>query len=187
MSLETLTAIPATIEQGGDYSLSLAYAELPVATWTSAALILARPGSGIPPVRFDATVSAGRYVFSLAHLVTATIDPGIWQTAVYLFDADNNRICAETGTIGVTDNLAVQQTPTIAQQMLAALDASILKLTTATGFQSVSFNGQSYTRGSLQMLREQRTALQAEVWREQQAQRRLRGTEQSGFVGVQFR
>lgn len=185
MSIETLTAIPSKIEQGNDYNLALAYGEFPTSTWTSGVLILARPGSGLPPIRFDATITNAQFVFTLAHGITATITPGIWETSVYLYDGDDNRICAQSGKIAVLDDLMVEQAPTIAQQMLDALNTAILQLSSATN-QSVSFNGQSYTRSSLQMLLDQQVTLQAEVWREQMAQRRLRGTEPSGFVGVQF-
>lgn len=185
MALTTLTAIPSTIEQGNDYSISLAYAELPTATWTSAVLVLARPGSGVQPIQFNATVSSSRYNFSLTHLVTASIAPAIWQYSVYVFDADSNRVCAESGTIGVLDNLMVVQEQTPAARMLAALEAAIEKLS-GSSFSTVSFNGQSYTRSSIGMLQDKRVQLQAEVLREQYAQRRLRGTAPSGFSAVQF-
>lgn len=185
MALTTLTSVPSSIEQGNDYSLSLAYGEYPTATWTSAKLVLARPGTGIAPVSFDATVTNSRYVFSLAHGTTSSIDAGVWEYAVYVYDGDSNRLCAESGTIGVLDNLQVAATPTAAARMLAALEAAIEKLS-ASPFSSVSFNGQSYSRSSIGMLLDKRVQLQAEVLREQTKHRRLRGTAPSGFVGIQF-
>lgn len=185
MALQTLTAIPASIEQGNDYSLSLAYADYPTATWTGAALILAQPGGNVQPARFTATVASSRFTFNLDNITTAAISPGIWQYAVYVTDASSNRNCAESGTIAVLDNLEVQAAPSPAARMLAAIEAAIEKLS-GSSFSTVSFNGQSYTRSSIGMLQDKRVQLQAEVWREQQAQKRLRGTAPSGFVAVQF-
>lgn len=91
----------------------------------------------------------------------------------------------ETGQITIRPSFSAVPTVTSAAAMLTALNTAITTLTTTVN-QSVSFNGQSYTKASLADLLGQRTRLQAEVYRENQAAAALNGVSANPRVAVRF-
>ena len=182
MSLVTYTAVPSTFEAGDTLSFTEpGGSNYPPGAWT-ATLVLNRAGRGTQS--FTGTTSGSAFGWTLTTAQTALIAPGTWTYAIYVSDG-TQRATLKTGTIGVLQNLAVDATPSPAQVMLTALESAITKLSGSVN-QIVNFNGQSFTKSNLGDLLKQRVQLKAEIYREQQALAALRGTAQSGFIGVRF-
>lgn len=182
MSLQTLSGIPPVIESGDTVLFTENFgADYPVGTWT--AVLWLQKGYGTP-ASFTATTSGSDFLFTLSAASTASLAPGYYDFAFYL-TSGSQRATGKTGTVGVLPNLAVAQTATSAQAMLAALETAITTLSASVN-SSVSFNGQSYTKASLGDLLRQRMNLQAEVFREQQQLKAMRGETRDGFVEVSF-
>jgi hypothetical protein len=82
-------------------------------------------------------------------------------------------------------NLAVTPTATYAQTMVTTLQTALSSLA-ASGNNSVSFNGQSYTRANIADYQKQLTYWQARVIKEQNDLAALRGTANTGRVETRF-
>lgn len=96
-----------------------------------------------------------------------------------------NIVTVESGVITVKPNLATAMTTTTAATMLSNLETAILSLTTGLN-QSVSFNGQSFTKKDMAQLLAARTKLQAEVKAEQAAFDELAGIAKDRFIHTRF-
>lgn len=89
------------------------------------------------------------------------------------------------GSMIVRPSLSVVPTVTAAARALANLETAIATLSSSVN-QTVSFNGQSYTKGSMETYFKERTRLQAEVYREQQKTAALLCQQDSHVVDVHF-
>lgn len=107
-----------------------------------------------------------------------------WERQVTLTASTSMRV-TDRGCLTVLPNLATAQTVTAEAAQLAALDIAILAISASTD-QSVSFNGQSVTKSDLTRLQSQRVALQAAVYRQQQALAALSGNARGGTIAVRF-
>lgn len=182
----TLSAIPSSITSGeGDV-----WAEhLP--DYTSGTYSVAYNFSGQTPVdgfqKFSIAGSGSgtTWTFTMPSGVNSP-SPGAyaWQQVVTR-TSDSAKRQINSGALVVAPNLADMPTESAAAAMLAALEAAIQTLSAGTN-QSVSFNGQSFTKKELRTLLEQRTQLQAEVIKEQEKLAALSGNPRSRNVSTRF-
>ncbi len=184
-AFDTLTGIPSQFTQGeviswtdvfADYSASLyslAYkfgGQTPLDGWQSFAI--AATGS-------DTTYTSA---------TPASVKPGnySWEQQLTKTVGSIMRVMAR-GMITVLPNYATAQTTTPAAAMVTALQ-SALSAFAATSQQSVSFNGQSFSRANITDYQRQLVYFQAAVIKEQNLLRALGGdcAAQLNRIGVEF-
>lgn len=166
MAVETQRGVPSVIQAGDTINFALNNSLYPPAAW-KATIYLHRNGSAL--LNKEATESGQDYNFTFSSAETAGLVSGQYNYQVrYKETATDETESGEYGHLLVRPNFASSQTASIAQQMLTALETAILALST-TANQSVSFNGQSFTKTDLNTLYAKRTLLQAEVMRENEA------------------
>lgn len=183
MAVETLTGIPDSFESGDTVIFTEAFSDFPATAW-GATLYLTRAGS--TTVSSAAASSGNNFLFTLSAATTAAIAAGYWNYAIYVVEtATSQRATAKTGRIAVLQNLAVTPTATYAQTMVTTLQTALSSLA-ASGNNSVSFNGQSYTRANISDYQKQLTYWQARVIKEQNDLAALRGTANTGRVETRF-
>lgn len=184
MAVETQRGLPSVIQSGDTVNFAWSNTNYPTSAW-SATVYLSRNGSAV--LNDVATEVGEDYNGTFSAAETAALVPGQYSALVRYTEASSSQV--ETGErwqILVTPNFAANQTASQAQQMLAALDATILALS-ASGNSSVSFNGQSFTRHDMATLLRQRTLLQAEVQREKDAISAMLGENTGHNYQVRFR
>lgn len=181
MAVAPIIGIPCKIEAGDAVSFLLSYTSYPASTFAGSFVLSM---GTIAPVITAATASGDNFLVTLSSTATAPIVPGNYEWAFYVTQS-GNRYTAQNGVISVLPNLAVAASPSTAQNMLTALNAAITALASSKN-QSVSFNGQSFTKRDMKSLLEQRVLLQAEVMREQAALARQRGGPDPGRIAIEF-
>lgn len=177
----TTQGVPLTIESGNEYHFTVNYPDYAVGTWT-AAFVIAK-GTGTPSST-AATTSGSNFLVTLTSAVTAALTPGDYTFAVYV-TSSSQRTTAETGALTILPNIAVARTATFAETQVALLK-TVMAAFGATDKQSVSFNGQTFTRFSVAEYQKQLVYFQAEVIREDQKQAALRGEVCAGRVALDF-
>jgi len=181
MALDAIVGVPCSFESGNTVIFTEQFADYSPADW-AATIYLSL--NGVPVNNTTATESGVTYTFTIAATTTAAFQPGTYDYVIRV--AGGGEVAtAKTGQINVLQNLAVAATPSTAQAMLTAIDATITALL-GSGNQSVSFNGQSYTKRNITELRQMRLDLQAEVIKEQRAAAAARGRDVSGSRNVRF-
>jgi hypothetical protein len=184
MAVETQRGIPSVIQSGDTVNFAWNSSLYPPSAW-SATIYLSR--NGAMALSKAATEDGQDYEFTFTAIETAALVAGQYSYIVrYTETATSETETGERGQMLVTPNLAASQTASIAQQMLTALETAILALNT-TANQSVSFNGQSFTKTDLGTLYRQRTLLQAEVAREKDALSAMLGENTGHNYQVRFR
>lgn len=181
MSVATQTGAPAKIEAGNTVRFSETLPSFPASAW-SLQFVLSR--SGQSPLVVNAESDGDVFTVTLTGEKTTALASGSWDWAEYA-TSNGERTTARTGTLYVLPNLAAAIAPSAAQQMLTALNAAILKLTSGTD-RVVNFNGQQFEKKDLDSLLKSRVQLQAEVAREQAKEDNLRGKGPSGRVPIEF-
>jgi len=177
------TTIQGLYECGDNITIVQSFTDYPASAY-SITLYLSLNGTA-------ATNTAGSgsgtdWTFSLTSATTSNLTAGVYDYAFYATKtADNSRSTAQTGQLTFIPNLAASQTPSTAQQLLTALNATILELS-GSGNQSVSFNGQSFSKRDMTQLMAMRRELEAQVFREQRAAANLRGVVDSGNISPVF-
>ena len=116
--------------------------------------------------------------------MTAAITAGAYTYAIYA-TSGATRYTAKQGTINVLANLSATATPSFAQAQVTRLQ-TILAEFSATTKQSVSFNGQSFSRAAIKDYQEQLTYWQATVNRETAADNAARGSTTSNRITLSF-
>lgn len=181
MAITTFTAIPNAFQAGCTTIFTESFADFPTTDWASH-LILKLPGEA--PVRINATVSSGKFLYTLASAATAGLKAG-WYDYWFFVTSGVQQVSPKGGKIAISDNPAVDQPPSHAEQMVTTLQAALLLLG-ATTDSSVSFNGQSFTQASIGTYRNDIVYWQARVIKERRDLMALRGSVPSGFVAVGF-
>lgn len=182
MSIATLTSIPDSIEAGTTTLFTYSDTNfLPADGWASF-VILIKPGE--IPQRINATVSGTKFLCTIAASTSAGWKAGVYDYG-FFFTKALERGSGDRGKIAVLDNLAVAQPKSHAESMVEVLEKAVLLLG-ATTDASVSFNGQSFTQASIGSYRADLTFWKAAVIRERADLARLRGTENNGFVAINF-
>lgn len=153
-------SVPATIAAGATLLFTESLSGYPASLYTLA-LILNRDGIVIDNIA--ATASGDDFIVTKSAALTGAWQPGRvnWSEVVTKI-SDATVIQLNTGQLSITPNFAASITPTAAMTQLAAAEAAILKLMTGAN-QSVSFNGQSFSRHNLHEFFGVRDRLRAQV------------------------
>ncbi len=187
MACSPSDCVPRVIDAGTTVAFHVSDACHSSALWT-AAIVFNNGVAAATSVNMTANADGVRFDCTISATVSATLALGP-TTAIPIFTKIADSSVKEYGRAQLTTvypAITATATPSTAQALLTALNAAILKLSSAVN-QSVSFNGQSYTKGDLQKLLEQRVRLQAEVLAEQRAAAAARGARvDSGRVHVRF-
>jgi hypothetical protein len=178
MAIAPTVGVPSVVEAGNYVSFTEEFPEYPVATWGSIFVI----STATVPFVTTATISGASFLYTLA--TTPELPVGNADWAIYA-TKDGRRVTVKNGTLTVLPNLATPATASAAQAMLTALEATITSLAGSKN-QSVTFNGQSFTKREMGSLLTQRVQLQAEVIRERAALARARGGLDPGRIAIEF-
>lgn len=176
-----VSGVPLTIEAGNFVSFTETLTAYPASLWTMAFVL---SSGSLAPISTAATANGDDFLVTLSGTVTNSLAQGRWEWAEYV-TASTERTTARNGVLTVLPNLATQATPSAAQAMLTALETAITSLASSK-FQSVNFNGQSYSRRDMKSLLDQRVLLQAEVIREQNRLAVARGARDPYRIGIEF-
>lgn len=180
---DPLSSIPCSITAGEAVSWTETLSSYPSASYS-----VAYKFAGQTPQDGHQTFAiAGAGVGSVYTFTAATaLKPGVydWEKQVTQTAGPTMRVVC-TGQLTVKPNLATAPTTTTAQTLLTTIETAIALLA-ATSNQTVSFNGQSYSKASIQTYLAERTRLQAEVYRENQKRLALSGRARSSVVEIRF-
>lgn len=183
MALTVSVGVPTVVESGNNYSFTETFTDFPPSGYLLQ-FVMQIPGSNANVINAT-NYGTGNTGFQV-NFGTPNV-AGRYQFAEYVTARDGGeRSTAKTGIIQVIPDLTQPQPLSAAAQMLANIETAITQLTTG-GFSSVSVNNVSYTRYDLTTLYSRRTALQAEVLREQAQSDSYRGVKNSGIMGTRFR
>jgi hypothetical protein len=181
MAVTALTSIPCSIEAGNTVVIQMPLSGYLPTTWTA---MLCLSLNGATPTIITATSSGNDFVFTLSAAATAALSIGDYSYAIYV-TASSERTTAQTGTITITQNLAVAATPSFAKAQVTLLQTAIAALNTTTRT-SVSLNGQSFTRASIAEYQRQLTYWEARVIRERREAAARRGENPSQDYAPRF-
>lgn len=182
MAVETLSGVPCHFESGNTVIFEEVFSDYPPSSW-AATFYLSKNGTAA--ANAVATESGSIYTFTLSAVTTAALAPGVYDYAIYV-TSGSERTTAKTGKLSVTANLAASQTPSFAQAQVTLLQ-TVLEGFNATDKQSVSFNGQSFTRANVDQYRKELVYWEARVFQERRQAARLRGETVSNSIGPVFR
>jgi len=183
MAVETVSGLPAIIESGDTVIFTEDFTDYPVSAW-GVKLYVSLNGTAV--TNWTGSGSGSTYTFTLTAAQTAALTAGRYLFAFYATEtATSQRELAKTGELDVLPNLAATQTASTAQTLLTNIETAITALSSGEN-QSVSFNGQSFTKKDLGGLLRQRTQLQAEVIREKRRADALRGIRRSNCIAPIF-
>lgn len=186
MAVTTQSGVPCKIRAGDTTIFTITGTDYSPSTH-SAAFILQKVATGATLATVAATESGDTYTFTIAAGTSASWAAGSYQWCIrYTVTADSTVETGETGLLDILPNLGTSQTASAAATLLASLETAIATVT-ANPYQSVSFNGQSVTFGSLQMWYAERTKLRAEVIKEQRAALKAAGLNDGSIYQAQFR
>lgn len=184
MAVETLNGVPCSFEGGNTVKFSEVFTDFPPSAW-SATFYLSQNRAA--KANTTATESGSEYLFTLSAAATAALAPGVYDFAIYVTEtATDQRTTAKTGQILITPNLAANQTPTQAQRMVQVLNQVLLTFGN-TDKQSVSFNGQSFTRANIVNYREELVFWEARLIQENARFNAARGNARQVSYGPNFR
>lgn len=183
MAVATQTGVPAQIRSGNTHRFIITDADHPVATW-SCKLYLMLDGQFV--TSYAASESASGYSFVITAGQSSQLKAGSYSWTLRFTETGSGEIeDGETGVMQVLRNVAVAQAKSTARIMLDSLNTAITTLAAGTN-SSVSFNGQSFTKKDMGSLLRQRAMLQAEVHREEQAEKAVAGENAGNFFQVRF-
>lgn len=171
MAFEALSSIPCEFESGNSVTITM---PLPNVAPSEGAATLYLSLNGTAVANYAATESGNDFTFTISAVASAALAPGLYDYAIYFTYTAGERVSVGTGQVAVLPNLATSQTPSFAQAQVTLLETALATLN-ATANASVSFNGQSYTRVSMNSLREQWTFWKSRVLQEQAAANARRG------------
>jgi hypothetical protein len=181
MAVETLSGVPCHFESGNTIVFEEVFTDFPASSW-AATFCLSKNGVSASPV--TATESDDTFTFTLSATATAALTPGLYDFAIYV-TSGSERATAKAGRLTISANLAASQTPSFAQAQVTLLQ-SVLAAFNATDKQSVSFNGQSFTRAGVMQYRQELVYWESRVIAERRAAARLRGEPTHRSFGPRF-
>lgn len=179
--------LPSAIDAGTTVAFTVSDCCHPSSLWT--AVMVFNNGVAAPvSVTLTANADGTRFDAAISATVSATLALGP-TTAIPIFTKISDTSVKEYGRAQATTvfpAITATAVPTAAQAMLTALEIAIKKLSGAVN-QSVSFNGQSYSKGDLTKLLQERVRLQAEIIAEQKAALAARGGRvYNGHIQTEF-
>lgn len=174
-AFDTLTAIPTEIVSGTTVVWTETQTDYPQPDYTIAYKFLAldTPVDGVETFSVSGSGSGSAWTFTITSAAAPKPGRYLWQEIVTRASPAAVAVIA-SGQLTVQPNFTAAPTTSAAATMLAALETAITTLSAGTN-QSVSFNGQSFTKKDMRSLLDERTRLQAEVKREQEALAALSG------------
>lgn len=182
MSFSTTTGIPALFTIGDAATFQILDSDHPASDWTS--ILYFRDEAGAIKSFARSSVSGDYHVFVLTNANTATLIAG--QNFVYLIFSDGtHRQTADYGDVTVLADPAAAGTPSFAQAQVTLLKTVIASFNTSSAT-TVNFNGQSFTRSSLNEYQSQLTLWEARVIQERKKARAARGLPNYRIVSPSF-
>ncbi len=184
MGITTFQGIPLSWEAGDTVAWTENFADFPNTAWTAKLAI--EMGTSAPVV-VDATNSGNDFLFTIPRTTSAGIPPGDYDFSIYCYSTGGalQRARAKTGTLTVLPDLTQALTPSFAEQQVTALQ-TVLATFATTAYQSVSFNGQSYSRGNISEYQKSLAYWEARVIAEQAKLAAQRGAPDPGRVQTRF-
>lgn len=179
------SAVPAQFQSGDSVAFTLTDTNFPATEWTAQFLMFRQ---GKTTITTNGATNGTSYDFAINSATSTNIAPEDWNYCVRFTNTSNAAVKSPLqwqGAVFVLSDPTVTYDPTVDEALLAALDAAILTLSGSAN-QSVSFNGQSYSRQSIDMLRQWRTQLQAGIYQQKARMAAHRGINTSGLIGVSF-
>lgn len=181
MAIEVLNGVPPLITKGDAISFKVSESDYPAPTWTSIIVFRDSAGAVLP---FNGTASGTGHLFTLTSAHTATLVVGK-NTVTIAFSDGINRQTVSYCDVEILPDPAAAAVPTYAQSQVTLLKTAIAAFSTSRN-QTVSFNGQSFTRASVKDYRDQLTYWEARVIREQKRASSLRGCHHPGVITPAF-
>lgn len=188
-AFDAATSIPDKTTSGEYVVWSETLADYPQGTYTVAYnfVDLATPVDGYEKFSVAGSGSGTTWTFTMPTGGSAP-KPGRyrWQQVVTRV-SDSKAVTIASGVLIIAPDFSATPTTTAAQTMLAALETAITSLSSGLN-ETVSFNGQSFTKKNLRQLYDMRRDLQAEILLEQRRLAELSGEiPTDGTIGVRFR
>ena len=178
---DPVSGIPSQFEAGDTVIFTENFPDYAVGTYTAS---LAMNNGVVAPTTVTATTSGTNFLFTITAAVSAAYTPGAYTFAIYA-TSGATRYTAKSGVINILPNLTATATPSFAQAQVTLLK-TVLAEFNATTRQSVNFNGQSFSRASINEYQKQLTYYRAEVIRETAAANAARGVTTGGRIALQF-
>lgn len=181
MSIQVQKDIPKTLIAGDAVSFKVTDADYSAPTWTSK--VVFKEWSGGIKI-FDGTASSADHLFSLTNAQTGAMLAG--QNLVCLqFSDGTNRASTDWAEVEVLPDPALAQSPSFAQSQVTLLQTVITTLQ-GSKFQTVNFNGQSFTQNNLLEYQKQLTYWEARLIQERKRARAARGIQNHRSVSPAF-
>jgi hypothetical protein len=183
-SVPTLSCIPRTFEAGTTLVFLASNSDCPSDEWTLAVIL----NNGVDVVTAPATASTGDdgFTVTIAAAASGELAGRYAWTEIYTNIATATiKAAGRKGSIDFLPNPAITPTPTFAQAQVTLLKAALASLAGSTR-QSVSFNGQSFTRSNLADYQKQLVYWESRVIKENRDAAHLRGETTGGAIGVTF-
>lgn len=175
------SGIPATFTVGDAISFTVTDVKYPAGTWT--AKIVFKEWNGAIQI-FNGSASGTDHLFVLTNANTGKLIPG--QNLVCLqFSDGTNRQSTDWTEVEVLADPAKTGSPSFAQQQVSLLQTVIAKLQQGK-FQSVNFNGQSFTQASVPEYQKQLTYWEARLIQGRKKERGKRGIRDCSGVSPAF-
>ncbi len=182
MSLPTYQPLPPQFTAGDTVLVRERYSDYPAGTWT--AKMWFSTGTGTP-TGVDATTSDGDFLFTLSSTFTGALTGLDYFVSVVVTNAGEKKTPLPARSVLVLPNFAVAQTATTAQTMVAALQNALASFANSSQ-QSVSFNGQSFSRANITDYQRQLVYWESRVIAEQARLERARGGPDPSRIANEF-
>ncbi len=186
MPFTTLAGIPGSFTSGESIVWTDTLPDYPTGTYTVAYNFAAHwtPVDGYESFTVSGTGVGTVWTFTMPTSTPPKAGKYAWQKLVTRV-SDSLKAQLTSGVITVIPNLSTAPTTSTAATQLAAIQTAITTLTSGSA-QSVSFNGQSFTKKDLSKLLDDRTRLEAQVIRENRLLAALAGNPYDTNIETQF-
>jgi hypothetical protein len=181
MALIISQGIPPVLVAGDAVSFTVSDFNFPAPTWS--AQVVFKDGANAVKL-FSGTNSGSDHLFALSNANTATLTPGR-NLACLVFSDGTNRKSSDWFEVEVFPDPAASQVPSYAQAQVTLLQTVIAKFN-ASGYASVNFSGQSFTRAALPEYQKQLTYWEARWLREQKKADFARGLNNPRMASPEF-
>lgn len=182
-TVAALSCVPDLIEAGTTVRFKVSNSAYPATLWTLAFIL----NNGLDaPLVTAGTASGTGFDVVLTAANTATLKTGAytWAEIFTAISPTTEKGMGRVGALDVLPNLAVTATPSVAQAQVTLLESVIGQL--SGGFTSVSFNGQSFSIGSVGEYQRQLVYWKSRLIAERRKLDALRGNAVGGCIPVQF-
>lgn len=182
MAQAALSSIPCQFEAGNTVVVTMPLGDFLPADG-NAALYLSL--NGATPTAIAATESGANFTFTISAATSATLAPGTYDYAIRFTYTAGEVYTVTTGQIAVLQNIASAATPSQAQTMVTLLN-TVLQTFAGTDKQTVNFNGQSFSRFSMESYRKDLVYWESRLLKERREDAARRGVNVSQSYGPSF-